>query len=391
MQQEGTITRVYANRWDGEAWLDAEMISGETGRALRVELDMNDAGEALVVWTVYEESTNRIYGTHWNGANWSQPGLVSLSTAGTEPDVALDESGKGVAVFQQHDGAFRVYANQWSGTDWGIPEPIDATADFNAQAPHVDMDGSGNAIAVWQQPDGDGSNMRAFANHLTNGNWNGAVRLSAGLEQSSSSVAISMNDTGHGLAIWRLSDGANRRIQTARFDGSAWSGALSIDPGSQRLTDPRIALSQSGSALAAWRLDEDNERRIFVSDWDSTSWTAAVAVDDGLDPNISNVELATDDAGRGMVSWNQTDGSRTRVHVARWNGSSWSSPDLVDAGTYATYWADVAMDDVGNGAAAWLQSEDLFRVYVARYSIDPLFSDRFQAEPSNSSSQSLRH
>lgn len=322
--------------------------------------------------------------------NWSQPQIVSLSTNGMEADVAIDESGKGVAVFQQYDGAFRIYANQWSGTDWGTPEPIDANNGYNPLAPQVDMDGFGNAIAVWQQPDGDGSNMRAFANHLTDSSWDGALRLSADLDQSSSTVAISMNHMGHAMASWRLNEGSNRRIRTARFDGLVWSAPVSIDPGSQRLTDPRIALSESGTALAAWRLDADTERRIFVSDWDGTTWTAAMAVDDGLDPNLMDVALAVDDAGRGMVSWNQSDGSRKRVHVVRWNGSTWSSPVLVDAGAHATYSAKVALDDVGNGAVAWLQEEDFFRVYVARYSIDPLFSDRFEAESITPASRSLR-
>lgn len=370
---------VYVNRWNGQSWSGAVAVSEGTGAAFSVAVDINAAGHVQVAWFVNEDSTNRIYAANWDGGSWSEPEIISLNQGATEVEIALDDSGAATAVFQQvDDDGFRIYANRWqASTGWDGSEALSINPQYSASGPRVSMSGSGDALALWQQ--NDGVSVRAYANRWSGSAWQGAEAISPEGE-TGSMPSGSMNQSGDAVVIWRLADGSNRRIQTSFFDGTDWSAELSIDPGSQRLTGPLIGLARDVGAVAAWRRDEFENRRVYGATWNGGMWADAELLDDGSDTNISNVDLAVDQASKAFVVWNQSDGSRTRTTATRWNGTDWQPPEFLDDGLNATYNAQVALAGDGSGAAVWLESASGdFQVFVSRFDFDPIYNDRFEA------------
>ena len=70
--------------------------------------------------------------------------------------MALDASGNGLAVWSQFDGA---RTNTWSNRftlagGWGAAERIEADNAGGVSGPQVGLDPSGNGLAVWEQSDG---------------------------------------------------------------------------------------------------------------------------------------------------------------------------------------------------------------------------------------------
>ncbi len=242
----------------------------------------------------------------------------------------------------------------------------------------VAVDDAGQAIAVWQQSDGNLVTVRA--NYWDGQAWIGPEQIDADADKAGTTPDIDLDSEGNAVAIWRLSDGSTRRIETADFDGSDWSGSVAIDPGSQRLTGPRVGLAGNGKAVATWSLDASGNRRVYGNTRHDGAWGEALLLDDGGDTNISNAELAVDRAGRAFVVWNQSDGTRTRTVARRWDGSTWLPLELLDNGLNPTFSAQIALAGDGSGAAAWLESVNgELQVFVARLDFDPIFADRFEA------------
>ena len=140
-------------------------------------------------------------GKNASGQGWSGPEIID---AGRDyqsfPQVAMDESGHAVAVFNEQTfmGDTRIYANFWDGSSWAGAGLIDAGSDSGR--PRVAMDASGNAIAAFDQyTDFD---YHAYANHWDGSAWAGAAVLDTGLPGDTYSPAVAMDGSGNAFAVF---------------------------------------------------------------------------------------------------------------------------------------------------------------------------------------------
>ena len=63
--------------------------------------------------------------------------------------------------YQYDGGGSNIWANRFDGSSWGTAELIETDNAGDAFDPQVAFDNSGNAIAVWQQFDGTLDNIWA--------------------------------------------------------------------------------------------------------------------------------------------------------------------------------------------------------------------------------------
>src|SRR5436309_1635117 len=103
------------------------------------------------------------------GAAWSAPDDLSLAgTVGFNSQVAVDDGGNAVVVWQRFDGAnWRVQARARDAG--GAVSAVQTLSDAGQHAtqPQVAMDAAGNAVVAWQRF--DGSNLRAQVRARTAG------------------------------------------------------------------------------------------------------------------------------------------------------------------------------------------------------------------------------
>ena len=92
--------------------------------------------------------------------SWGQAIPIETGTGSAYyPQVALDTAGDGICVWCQHDGTrFNIWANRFvPSTGWGSAIPIETENTGDACSPQVAIDPTGNGIAVWYQYDGTSS------------------------------------------------------------------------------------------------------------------------------------------------------------------------------------------------------------------------------------------
>ncbi len=319
-QSGGGSDRVYANRWDGADWSGAEVIDAGPGNdAYQPEVAMDGGGNAVVVFEQQVDEFWRIHANFWDGTQWSGAQIIDAGPGNNAfiPAVAMADSGRAVAVFEQWDGEnWRIYASVWDGSAWSAAELIDAGPGGNASRPRVATDGSGNAVVVFGQD--SGGVLRVYANFWDGTSWNGATTIDAGTGDQADFPAVAMAESGEAVAVFQQKDGSADRIYANRWDTSGWSGAAAIDAGPGfRAYEPRVAMDGEGNALAVFRQSDGYYYRIYSNRLSGASWSGAEIIDAGPGKNADDPRVALDGQGRGVAVFRQYDGSNWRVYANR--------------------------------------------------------------------------
>lgn len=100
---------------------------------------------------------------------WETPTLLQDANGFTSGDVSLvvDDAGNAIAVWSEYNGTFyRIYTNRYQvGYGWIGRKVIDTTNTIGSSNPHIAIDADGNAVVIWEQTDADG-NLGIWANQF---------------------------------------------------------------------------------------------------------------------------------------------------------------------------------------------------------------------------------
>lgn len=219
------IARVRIRSADGSLGTQRNLsATAPTGFPMFATVDLDNAGNALAVWS------------HWNGIAFdvegaSRPaaadswtnlpsfGQSASASFGSEPQVAVDPSGNGLAVWRAASNtiqaASRAAGGAFGSAQLGISAPT-------ATTPRVVLDAAGNATSVWARSDGEGQRIEAATRPF--GGQFGAVKV---LSKPFSALepALSMDGLGNAFSIWPLDDpslpdSADSLVQFSAYDSS---------------------------------------------------------------------------------------------------------------------------------------------------------------------------
>ncbi|WP_287416355.1 hypothetical protein [Oceanithermus sp.] len=228
---DGTSWQIYKAERQGAdgSWSDPSPLSDANATATYAKVALNDAGDAVVIWVQYDGSNKQIYAAERQGGAWTPP--VRLSLAGTDAltdgsryysQVALNDAGDAVVVWTQNDGSnYQIYKAERQGGAWTTPRDLAdhlSLAGTDAQLPRVALNDAGDAVVVWQQR--DGSNGQIYKAERRGGAWTTPRDLAdhlslAGTEAQQPQVAL--NDAGDAVVVWYQSDGSNDQIYKAEY------------------------------------------------------------------------------------------------------------------------------------------------------------------------------
>ncbi len=99
---------------------------------------------------------------------WTNPASLTdnISPDGQDaayPQVAMDDNGNAVIVWDQSDGInSQIFKSEYRNGAWTNPALLTDNISQDGQSadsPQVAMDNNGNAVIVWQQYDGNGNNQ----------------------------------------------------------------------------------------------------------------------------------------------------------------------------------------------------------------------------------------
>ena len=265
-QSDGNNESIYANRYTAStaSWGTAELIeSDHNGQAVEAQIAFDSAGNAIAVWSQSVGANNNIYSnrytlaTGWGGAELVATGNVDNAT---RPQIAIDSNGDAIAVWSELSalGAkVSIYASRYTAStdSWGTEELLENSDDGHASDPQIAIDDDGNGVAVWWQP--DSANLRhIYSNRYTPGaGWGTEERIESSDDGHANYPQIAIDGEGNVIAVWRQDDNINDGLLYAnRYTANtgSWGTEALIGNGNGSVFQPQIAIDGEGNAIAVW-------------------------------------------------------------------------------------------------------------------------------------------
>ena len=257
---DGSDWNIWANRYAvGDGWQGAELIENIPGDARELDIVVDPAGNAVVVWCQYSGMESSIYANCYSaGVGWQGAELIKdISGAAHEIHLAMDPAGNAIAIWLQWDNtAYDLWADyQEAGGNW--QEAVLIETDLgDVCTPQIAMDPAGNAVAVWAQDDGTGmSTFDIWANHyLKDKGWQEAVHLEMTAEDAFS-PQVAVDPGGNAIVMWTQTDGSSWRKTWAGcyVAGVGWTQAKVVSQNAIGDSDhPLVVFNDIGAILAVW-------------------------------------------------------------------------------------------------------------------------------------------
>jgi len=384
---------IWSSRFDGTAWGSAEPIGANAGGGSTPQIAIDNSGNAIAVW----QQSGSIWANRFDSSidltiaatGWGSAELIEANAGNaSDPQIAFDNSGNALAIWQQTDDIFRtsIFANRFdssvdltiAATGWGNAELVEIDDTESAFRPQITFDNSGNAIAVWvQQGTSDGIWVNHFDGSIGGTGWGSAELISANVAVASAWLPqIAIDSNGNALAVWS-NFSASGNIYANRFDGSNWGSAELIqtvagNPSSS--APPQIAFDNSGNALAIWQqYNGSTGDNIWANRFDGSSggtgWGSAELVETDDVNTASDPQIAFDSRGNALAVWVQFDSSNNRSIMAkRFIGTSWGTVELVETIDTDVSAPQIVFDNRDHALVVWQQYDSTrYNIWANRF------------------------
>lgn len=325
-------------------------------------------------------SNNSAYTNRYTaGSGWGTAGPIMPGTADGDnaksPEIAMDGNGNAIALWWRYDASASssdMVASRYTADtgEWGPAVPVSDPDEALPSLPNfqVATDNSGNAIAVWEQEDGAG-NESIWANFYTaDSGWEGAGLVENDNAGNASSPDIAFDSSGNAIAVWDQDDGTRRNIRASVYmAGSDWgTPGLIENDNAGAATAPQIAIDGSGNALAIWTQNNGTRVRVRVNRYTPDGWGTAEWIDNddaGEAYGFSHSHIAFDDSGNAIAVWRQDDGERYSIWANHYTPESgWGQASLIENNNNGdAFRPRIAIDSGGNAMVVWSQAGDTSR------------------------------
>jgi hypothetical protein len=332
---------------------------------------MNAAGQAVAAWIRLGSERMLEVASRTSQGSWGAADEISVAGGGpNHVDVAIGPAGEAAVVWTGYqntsDYIIRAMIRSASG-QWGSPIELSKPG-RNAWEPKVAFDSSGSVVAAWYRWNADGDTIVQVAEKAPGQAWGEPDSLSAaGGMAGSPEVAVSSD---RAVVVWE------RELvieASTREQGGVWQPPVEISgPNS---AEPSLGMDGEGDAVVLWSsgLPYSLRNAEVASLPFGGNWTDPITIAEDLTGEWEQPQVAVDPTGRAMAVWTAWTGDKRIVEAASGEvEGSWGAPVAISPADSWSQRADVAMDSMGNAAAVW-QGEPLMTQAAVFDATDPRF------------------
>jgi hypothetical protein len=291
--------------------------------------------------------------------SWLAPSELSATGGDAfHPQVAVDQAGDAVGVWERSDGTYRIIeaSTRAAGGGWLPPQELSAGGQ-NAFSPQVAVDSAGDAVAVWDRSNGSNYIVEA-ATRLAGADWQAPVELSA-TGQDGLVPQIALDPAGDAVAVWDVRQGSNFVIEAAtKAVGDAWGVGQEISAPGKNAEEPqaRVAIDPAGDAVAVWeRYDGANYIVEAATKAPAAPWLPAQELS-AAGQSAFGADVAVDPVGDVVAVWERDNGTNQIIETAtRAPGAPWLPAEALSVPGQNAFGAHVAVDQMGNAVAVWIR------------------------------------
>ena len=327
----------------------------------------NDFAGPLTYRVTAEDGTTRDYLVH--AAYWKHPSDtddgISPDEFATEPQVAMDGSGNAVIVWRQNnnDSHFtHIFMSEYRDGTWIGPEGMADYINLDVgypDPPQVAMDNNGNAVIVWNQSGG------VFKSECRDGIWTELAERISQAGRNAIYPQVAMDDSGNAVIVWweyDVSSTTSDQILACEYRNGVWTDPESISPNAGDAIYPQVAMDNNGNAVIVWlQKDGEGKWQICMSENRNGTWTSPEELAGDITDTSHTIfgcpQVAMDNNGNAVIVWRQQDGEdKWQIYMIEYRDGTWSTePTIISPEDGDVRNPQVAMDDSGNAVIAWGQ------------------------------------
>ena len=339
-----------------DALLDSVTVSATAGNISVT----NTLTGSLVLQAPAAHLTNALAVPDWTDQN----AFVSY-----HPDVAVDATGKGLAVWSElvgNQNLIRARALDGSGA-----AAVNVSSAGDSMDPRLAFDGSGNAIVVWAQYQNSRQTIWSSRYTSSTKTWSTPQQISDREPVANAAgPVIAIDNVGNAITLWSEGNGTSNHsdVWSARYIAAqnTWTTATIVSDQSNNAYGAQIAINASGQGLAAWVQDQTVGSNMPMDIWSRTVTTAGAW---GEQTRINSVAasssrwidvfftLAVDANGNGGAVWVQNASltGASEINAAMYFVSGgWQTSGVIPSASGSGFrFPMFAFDGIGNAFAVW--------------------------------------
>lgn len=181
---------------------------------------------------------------------------VKLSAEGETalyPVLAVDERGDTIVAWTLYNGSNYIVEAAFRSSGGGFSAPVIlSAAGENAEYPRVAIDAAGDATVVWQRSNGTHLVVEESTRSASSGSFSAARELSDASEDAVYPW-VAMDAAGDTAVVWSRNNGTSYIAQIAtRPAGGGFGTPANLSTSGGNAEWPHVALSDSGAAEVTW-------------------------------------------------------------------------------------------------------------------------------------------
>jgi hypothetical protein len=298
--------------WSGAArrWQPPAPLSAAGVRVVRVEVGMDEAGNAVAVWERYRADQDLLEASYRQAGqgSWGPPTVMLSSVELQSWQLAVAPDGSALIAARLLDGGssgdrFDVEAISGAHGRWQAPRQVatDLQGGFEIAAA---AGAPGRALVAWDEVISGNEVVRA-ASYTAGAGWEAPRELSFPDGQACC-PAIALDGAGNAVAVWATTPDVEA---STRSGSGPWARPVALSA-PLFLGDGRISVNMNagGEALAAWRgltLDLGHELVQAAVFTPESGWQQTTTLDTSAWGRAPSLSTALDAEGDGLVVWDR--------------------------------------------------------------------------------------
>ncbi len=373
VQNDGGNLHVYAARYATTSGWGAPLLAEtSTDYAYGAEVAMDPEGNGIVAWEEYDGQFNVWAKLYVNTSGWQTATDVKGNTyyAGyAAPSVTINEGNATVVWSNANSGGTeQVYINRYvSGKGWAGEVDISGTGS-PAYGGDVAMDPTGNITVTYQYappgttPANEVVNEAARYDQATS-TWSYTQLDDERVGDGAPLVAI--DGQGNALSVWTYNDngsGTPRNGLLTNYYASATGWELYYDAQQADWDSDlqpawlQLESNAKGDAIFSFTQDDGPIWQGYAALYNpATGWGPVTRIENMTYSSVAEEWSAIDGAGNAIVLFKTSNATQYNIYATYYAvGSGWGTPIRLDnAAGSNKFWLRVALNDEGNGVAAW--------------------------------------
>ena len=154
--------------------------------------------------------------------------------------------------------------------------------------PEVAVDVSGNGVAMWAEQHGDAMRLHAARYNAASGEWSRPVGVTP-IGRQSGDPSVAFDGYGNLTASWWESDGAQTVIRAARVSTTGVTTSSDLATLDQPRAKPALSVSNNGAAAVLWVHDTNQTAVLQAAQWNPTPAPPSIT---GITPGEGTLTVA---------------------------------------------------------------------------------------------------